>query len=672
MTRRGVFLKLMLASSVCLLCYPAATAQNAQTDLSSLSLEDLASVEISSVSRKEEKLSTAAAAVYVISNQDIRRSGLTSIPELLRTVPGLDVMQIDANKWSVTTRGFSERYADKTLVLLDGRTLYSPLTSGVSWDVEETVLEDVERIEIVRGPGATLWGSNAVNGVINIITKQTKFTQGTLVSGMGSVQDRNSSTIRHGGSLGSRAHYRVYGKYLDRDGSVDASGGPSPDGWHDLRGGFRTDWNVSDTSNLTFQGDLYRGQAGTTVPGLISLTQALTGLLIDKTKIAGGNVLGRWTQTSTHLDTTLQGYFDLANRNEAGVLGEFRHTFDLDLTQRYLRGRSNDILWGGDFRSNTDRTVGSLNISFNPASRSTQLYGLFGQDELTLIPNKLKLTFGSKLEHNFYSGFSLQPNVRVIWLATERSSLWGAISRASESSSRTDADVRTNDSVNLDPNGTVVLSSTFGTAHLPPENVDAFETGFRLQPKRIITLDIASFYNQYSNRHTAEPGTPYFEDSLGPRHLLRPTYTRSNISGETHGLEVLARAKPAKEWDLSASYTIFEIHLHKSASSIDFTTGPDSEGSSPRNEYQLHSSLHLPHTIVLDTALYYVGELAAPHIKAYARVDLQVGWQPTRSLEVSAGGRNLFQAEHYEFGSGNLFQAEPIARSAYLRSTWRF
>jgi iron complex outermembrane recepter protein len=647
-------------------------AQEATPDLGNLSLDSLSSMEITSVSRKEQTLSEAAGAIFVISSEDIRRSGMSNIAELLRTVPGLDVAEIDANKWSITSRGFGERYPDKMLVLLDGRTLYSPLTSGVTWDVQETMLEDIERIEVIRGPGATLWGANAVNGVVNIITKTAKETQRALISGAAAIQDRNSGATRYGGSLGSMGHYRVYGQYFDRDGSPTPLGGRAPDGWHDLRSGFRADWDISSSTTMTVEGDLYRGRVGTTVPGLLSLSPPLTGLFVDKTITTGGNVLGRWTRTSDHLDTTVQAYFDLANRNETGVLGEFRHTFDVEVLQRYHRWNRHELIFGGDFRDNADRTVGSLNISFNPASRDTQLYGVFAQDEISLLPHRLKLTLGSKIEHNFYSGFAFQPDVRLAWISTERTSTWMAISRASESSSRVNADVRTNDDVSLAADGTIILASTFGTLHLPPENVIAYEFGSRWQPGTKISFDLASFYNHYTNQHNNEPGMPFFEDSPAPRHLVVPNYTASNISGETHGLELLARARPNHIWELSASYTLFEIHLHKSAASLDFDAAPESEGSSPTQEFQIHSLFNLPHKLEFDSAVFHVGRLVGPGIKAYTRLDLRLGWRPTRAFELSGGGRNLLQAQHYEFGSGELVQAEPVGRSAYIMANWRF
>jgi iron complex outermembrane recepter protein len=647
-------------------------AQQPNPDLSSLSLESLSSIQITSISRKEQKLTEAAGAIFVISSEDIRRSGMSNLAELLRTVPGLDVAEIDANKWAITSRGFNERFADKMLVLLDGRTLYTPLTSGVNWDVQETMLEDVERIEVIRGPGATLWGANAVNGVVNVITKRARDTQGGIVRGRVAEQDRRAGAIRYGGAVGLKGYYRAFAKYFDQDGSREPSGGEAPDGWHGLMGGFRTDWVLSDKANLTIQGDLYRGRVGQTVPSLLSLSPPFGEVYIDKTVTSGGDVLGRWIRASEHLDTTVLGYFDLANRDQTALLAEFRHTFDLELEQRYHPVPRHDIIWGADFRYSTDSTVGSLNISFNPRSRGTQLYGIFGQDEIALVPGKLKLTLGSKLEHNYYSGLAFQPNFRSIWIPSERTSIWIAISRASESSSRTDADIRVNEDPQQDANGNITLISHFGTPNLLPENVLAYELGSRFQANRALMFDAATFYNHYTNRHTDEPGAPFWEDAPLPAHLVLPTYVESNIRGETHGIELLAKAHPVSIWDLSASYTLFEIHLSQPASSMDFTTAKESEGSSPRHEFQIHSLLNLPHKVEFDSSLYYVAPLVGPGINAYTRFDLEVGWRPSPRVEINAGGRNLLQSEHYEFGTGDQVQAEPVGRSAYLKTTWRF
>jgi iron complex outermembrane receptor protein len=652
---------------------PLASAQNAGPDISELSLDTLSNTEITSVARKAEKLSQAAAAIFVITQEDIRRSGLTSIPELLRIVPGMSVAQMDANQWAVTARGFNERFADKTLVLIDGRTVYTPLSSGVYWDVQDTMLEDIERIEVIRGPGATLWGANAVNGVINIITKKAADTQGTLVEGMAGSKEGGNAAVRYGGPLRGHGFYRIFTKYTGQSAFADAQGNDAADDWQLLHGGFRSDWNLSKRDDLTVQGDIYKGNEGQTVSGLLSLSPPVSGNFNDRTNVSGGDLLGRWTRTSSErFDTSVQAYFEIADRSQLGVLGEFRHTIDIELLQHFAQGPHHDFVWGADYRLASDHTFGSLNISFNPASRSTNLYGAFFQDEITLVPDKLHVTVGAKLEHNYYSGFAVQPNIRALWTVHPHYTIWAAISRAAENSSRFDADIRTNNDAFVDPNGVLTLQSSFGTHHLPSENVVAFELGQRGQVSSWLAFDVDAFYNRYSNRHTHEPAAPFFEDDPAPTHLVLPSVTLSRISGETHGLEVDARLRPASFWNLIFGYTLFEIHLHAAPISQDFETAAESEGSTPRHAFLVRSQLNLPHKLEFDAAAYYVGELVGPQIPSYTRVDARFGWHASESVELSAGVQDLLTPRHFEFGTGDLLVSTQVGRNAYGKVTWRF
>jgi iron complex outermembrane receptor protein len=651
-------------------------AQKSRPDIGDITLDALANAEITSVSKKEEKLSQIAAAVFVITQEDIRRSGAANIPELLRMVPGLDVAQIDANKWAITARGFNERYADKLLVMIDGRTVLTPLSSGVNWDAQDTILDDIERIEVLRGPGASVWGANAVNGVINIITKKAKDTQGGLVTEGGGSQERESGAVRYGAAMGNRGFYRVFAKYVNRDAFTNSSGGKAADNGRVLRGGFRTDWTLSDRDDLTVQGDVYSGNEGQTVSGLLSLSPGTSGsfggTFNDRTNISGGNVLGLWHHTSSAgLDTTVQLYGEKDDRSQSGVLGEFRHTVDVEFDQHFASGR-HDLVWGGDYRYAADRTVGSLNISFDPASRSTNLFGVFFQDQFTLVPDRLRVTLGSKVEHNSYSGFALDPNFRLLWTPRLHYTAWLGISRASENSSRFDADIRTNDDAFVGANGVTTLVSNFGTHRLPPENVIAYEFGQRAQVRNWWTFDVATFYNHYTNRHTHEPGVPFFEDNPEPLHLVLPTVTTSNISGETHGIELSTTLKSTNIWKLSAGYTLFEIHLHAIPSSQDFSTARASEGSAPRHQFQVRLALNLPHKLEFDTAVYYVGSLPGPEIPRYTRLDARLGWRITKPLDISVGLQNLLDPRHFEFGSGDLVEATQVGRNAYGKVTWRF
>jgi len=653
-----------------------ALAQKSKPDIGDITLDALANTEITSVSKKEEKLSQTAAAAFVITQEDIRRSGATTIPEVLRIVPGLDVAQIDANKWAVTSRGFNERFADKLLVMIDGRTVLTPLSSGVNWDAQDTILEDIERIEVIRGPGASVWGANAVNGVINIITKKVKDTQGVLVTAGGGTQERGSGAVRYGAAIGDRGFYRIFAKYINRDAFTDSAGRKASDNWDVLRGGFRADWSLSGRDDLTAQGDVYRGNAGQTVTGLFSLTPDKAGNFLgtfnDRTGMSGGDVLARWQHSSSErFSTTGQFYAEVDRRSEAGVLGEYRHTLDVEVNQNFVSGR-HDFGWGFDYRYAADRTVGSLNISFAPARRSTNLAGAFFQDQISFLSDRLRITLGGKLEHNSYSGFALDPNFRMLWTPQPHYSVWLGISRASENSSRHEADARTNEDAFVAVNGVTTLVSSFGTDPLPPENVVAYEFGQRAQVRKWLALDVATFYNHYTNLHSVEPGVSFFETDPGPAHVVLPTFTASGTNGETHGVELSATLKSTRFWTLRTGYTLFETHLHPSSSSHDFSTPRSDEGSAPHHQFQARLELNLPHKLEFDTAVYYVGSLPGPEIPRYTRLDARLGWRPKDALEISVGLQNLLDPRHFEFGSGGLVNATQIGPNAYTKLTWRF
>ena len=651
-------------------------AQQQVPDLSNLSLETLADTEITSVSRKMEKLSQTAAAAFVITQEDIRRSGLNSIPEVLRLAPGFDVAQINANQWAIVARGFNETYPDKVLVMIDGRTVLDPLTSGVNWDVQGTVVEDIERIEVIRGPGASVWGANAVNGVVNIITKKAKDTQGSLVSAEGGAQGRINGTVRYGGTIGARGTYRIFGTYLKEGASTDSFRHQAADDWNVLRGGLRSDWKLSTKDDLTVITDLYTGNEGQTVPGLLSLTpaagSAFSGTFNTRTNLSGEDILARWHRVaSDRLDTTVQIYGDHVNRSAENTLGEFLYTADAEFEQHFLTGR-HDFVWGGDYRFASDRTAGSLNVSFNPVVRDTNLFGAYLQDEFTLVPDRLRITVGSKLEHNSYSGFALQPTIRLLWTPISSNTAWLAVSRASENSSRTDADVRANTDAFVGSDGVLRLVSSFGTHHIPPENVTAYELGNRAEIKKWFTVDLATFFNHYTDRHTQEPAAPFLEDSFGSVHLVIPTITASNISGESHGLELSTTLRSAHLWKLTTGYTLFQIHLRANARSQDFSTASETEGGSSRQEFNAHIEVNLPHKIELDTLAFYVGKLPGLAVANYTRIDARFGWRPNPSLEISAGLQNLLDPRHFEFSSGGLVNATQIGRNAYARVTVRF
>ncbi len=663
------------ASCALLLVSFSAVAQGQKPgkDLAEASLEALMSMEVTSVSKRQEKLSQTAAAVFVITQEDIRRSGATSIPEVLRIVPGLQVAHIDANKWAISSRGFNDLFADKMLVLIDGRTVFTPLFSGVYWDVQDTLLEDIDRIEVIRGPGGTLWGANAVNGVINVITKKAKDTQGGLVTAGGGIQERGFGAVRYGGKLNDRGYYRFFAKYLNRDAFANSSGQKTADSWNALRGGFRTDWNLTGHDSLTVQGDFYNGSAGGRVHGVLSLSPPTAGSFNDRIHLAGGNLLGRWNHAfSDRSDTTLQLYYDRTDRRDA-LLGAVRHTIDLDFDHHLAIGNRHEILWGFGYRFSTDQTTGSLTFSFNPSGRSDHLFGTFIQDEILLLPDRLRLTLGTKLENNNYSGFGFQPNIRLLWTPHPHHAFWAAVSRALETPSRLEANGRVSNDAFAGADGTTTVRSELGNPQFPAESVLANEFGYRAQLSKRLSLDLATFYNTYHHLETEEPGLPFFENSPPPPHRVLPGLSANKMHGETHGIEIATNLNITQRWTLSTGYTELRMHLHTDPSSMDSSAARRVEGESPRHQFQVRSRLNLPHNLEFDTAVYHVTRLAYSRTPGYTRLDSRLGWRPMESLEISVVLQNLLDPRHREFRtSRHVAVATQVKRGVYGKVTWRF
>src|ERR1700686_401765 len=390
-----------------------------QQDLTQLSLEDLMNTKVTSVSKKEQSLSRTAAAIFVISAEDIRRSGATNIPDLLRVVPGVDVAQINANSWAISARGFNHQFSDKLLVVVDGRTVYTPLFGGVYWDTQDVPMEDIERIEVVRGPGGTVWGSNAVNGVINIITKKAAETQGALLTGGEGTQAQGFGTVQYGGKIKEDTSYRIFAKYPNDGHSPDLSGQNADDGWHLLHGGFRVDAKVSKKDSLTTQGDIYTGEEGGTIQH--ATFNPPSNVTVERLpSLSGGNVLTRWEHIfSSRNDTTVQFYFDRYHR-EGPVASEHRDTLDFDFQNHIVLGVRQDLIWGAGYRHTADQALGTIDGAFVPVSFAGQLFNAFVQDQIALKPDRVTLYLGSKFENSYFSGFDIEPSVRIAWTPNNR------------------------------------------------------------------------------------------------------------------------------------------------------------------------------------------------------------------------------------------------------------
>ncbi len=537
---------------------PGAHATQAQArDLTDMSLEDLMAVEVTTtVSRKAQRLSDTAAAVFVITAEDLRRSGVTSIPEALRMVPGLEVARLDANRYAITARGFNGNFANKLLVLMDGRTVYSPLYSGVFWDVQDTLLEDIARIEVIRGPGASLWGANAVNGVINIITKPSNETQGGLLTAGVGTEEKAFGGIRYGGALGDQAHYRAYAKYFKRDNALTLAGDDNYDQLEVTRGGGRADWQLSDRDAVTIQGDYYDSREG--VQGTYPIYEPPYVAPFHETiPISGGNVLSRWQRTlSPRSDFILQAYYDRTNRSLA-LLDENRDTFDLDFQHRFGLGQRQEIMWGAGYRLTQATLDNSESVVFRDENRRDRLYSFFVQDEIALWPEKLSLLVGSKFEENDYTGFEVQPNARLLWTPLHQHTFWGAVSRAVRTPSQAEHDTRLTYYVFPGTPETVVRF--YGDEDFESEEVISYELGYRFVPEERFSLDLALFYNDYDKLRTAEMGAPFLEGT--PPNLIVPLYVDNEMKGQTYGAELALEVRPRPWWRLKGAYTYLQMRL---------------------------------------------------------------------------------------------------------------
>ncbi|MBL9168767.1 MAG: TonB-dependent receptor [Verrucomicrobiales bacterium] len=628
-----------------------------------LSLEELMNEPVTSVSKKETRLGNAATAISVISPDEIRRNGHTTIAESLRMVPGLNVARIDQHQWAISSRGFNDQYANKLLVMIDGRTVYSPTFAGVYWDAQNPILEDLERIEVIRGPGATLWGANAVNGVINIITRSAKETQGTLLStGFGSV-DRNVSSARYGGVLSSNLYYRVYGSFTDREGFDRLDRIESADDWKLYRGGLRLDQYLSDERRLTFQGDYYAGsfRGAERVPILVAPYYIDVN---ENHRYSGGNALTRFTHPlSEDSKLTIQAFYDRTQRSYLGV-NELRDTGSLDMQQQFKLGESHEFLTGIEYRITKDRfLMDSGRSSFNPAGLTDHLVGAFLQDEITLIDDQLRLTVGSKIEHNDYSGVEIQPGAQLIWTPSLHQSLWISVSRAVRSPSRYERDGRIH--VRAFPSGIgptpTVLASVVGRDGYDSENLLAHEFGYRIEPSARLSIDVAAFLNLYDDLRILQDLDPIAQSN--PPHLLAPISPLNTQRAETFGVEAAAVWHVTDSWKWTAGYTWLRMNIRPVDSE---------EGDSPQHQVHVRTSYDLTQDLELSGALYYVDQVPNQPAPPYFRLDLGVSWQPWRGVELSLHGHNLLDNRHPEFNSFSSPSRVEIPRSVFGRLTVKF
>lgn len=660
----------------------------AQTPLKELSLEDLLQVEVTTVSRTESTLGRSPAAVHVITQEDIRRSGATTFPELFRKVPGMNVARIEGNKWAVGVRGFNDRFANKLLVQVDGRTVYNPLFSGVFWDAVDYPLEDIERIEVIRGPGAAVWGANAFNGIINILTRSAKDTQGGLISGGGGTTDRGLGTFRYGGTI-SNLSYRVYVKGLNSDEQFSREGNPE-DGWWGTSTGLRLDWQAGQRDAVTFQADYVHSVAGRLDRrAMIDPPFVLTNVEDDVTD--DGYLLARWTRTlDNNTSWSLQVFGDRFQRKSRGVLNllDLRwDTYDVDFQYQFPLGKRHELVsgWGYRFVDATlkpSRSDGGFAVTWLRPHRRTQLGSAFVQDQITLWPETLSITLGSKLEHNGFTGVEVQPTGRLLWTPSTRQSTWFAVSRAVRTPNLQEDEIQ----LTLLPVSTAppIFPRLIGNRDLQSEELLAYELGYRAQTADLLAVDFALFYNVYSNLRVGVPGrlTP----GSAPGALIAPVFFDNGMNGEAYGAEIGANWSPNDRQSLYGAYTFLETRLRADSrlSEANRTSTEAIADQSPKHQLYLQSSWNLPRNVAVDVIGRFVDRLrgfnpggapgVANVVDQYVALDARASRRLRNNLEVAVVGQNLLHSHHPEFGTSALVRSPlvEIERSVYGKVTWLF
>jgi iron complex outermembrane receptor protein len=646
---------------------PAANLQlTSQEDLTELPLEALMDLEVTLASRKPQRLANTAAAAFIISQEDIRRSGATSIPELLRMVPGVQVAKIDANKWAVSIRGINGRFVSKLQVLKDGRSVYTPLFSGVFWESLDTPLEDIERIEVIRGPGAAMWGANAVNGVINIITKHAVDTQGGLLSGGGGSSEKGFGTARLGKQLTDNSYLRLYGKHVERGEGKYANGSNAHDDWHLSSGGFRFDTQPTFDDAVTVQGDYHNGRYHETYslfsPLGIPYQQDTTSTS------SGGNLLARWQRTLSDSDEfSVQLSFDHSNR-ELYFLGEHRSTFDADFQHHFSLGSYQKLLWGLGYRYSYDRTTATSLAHLTKDSEGLNLYSIFLQDEITLLPDALSLILGSRFEHNDYTGWEIQPNGRLLWTPSPQHSFWGSVSRAVRTPTRAERHLNYTlatlpGPVNVEVNG----SDNFRS-----ETVLAYELGYRAELSKRLTFDLSLFYNQYNKLRVSQ--TPTLDMTTLPP-TMRMTLG-NDAHGHAHGVELSANWRPYDWLRLQTAYHYLQSTIKLDNGSSDNDNRSNTADGAPRHQLTLRSGVDLTKQLELDLwlrAVDHVDYINRERIPGYVTLDARIAWKPLKNLELALVGQNLLQDHHPEYKPEFIDTVRSeVPRSVYGKVTLQF
>ncbi len=612
-------------------------------ELKKLSLEELMNIEVTSVSRRPEDIREVASAIQVITQQDIHNSGVKTLPEALRLASNLQVAQVNASQWAISARGFTNVLANKLLVLIDGRTVYTPLYAGVFWDIQNLILEDIDRIEVISGPGGTQWGANAVNGVINIITKSSKETRGIFAEAVTGSSVDGLGSVRYGGSLSEDITFRLYGTGFKMGNTLEANTGlESKDQWSSVHGGFQVDWALSEKSNLTLQQNIYK-------------TRPNPNAIATVGKAIGDNTILRWNKKSSDTyDFQLQAYYDYTERRYPTGLGERLRIYDLDWDNRLKLGGNHMLSFGANIRIR-DHEVDNLPLTkFLPDERYMNLYSLFLQDQISFADDKIRFTLGSKFEHNNFTGIEIQPSARLSIMASNGQRFWAAVSRSVKTPSRLDEDI----AIFANPS-TIVFS---GGEDFKSETVVAYELGWRSQPMENVSISLSTFYNQYDFIRSAEPPVP---------PAVFPSITLGNgVKGNTYGAELAGTYKVNDWWYLKGGYTVFRKDLKVKPTSRDLNRA-SAESNDPGYQLQFQSNVKLGRGFDLGATYRYIDNLPRPYVPAYGSLDLRLGLKFLEFFEFNLVGQNLLDDRHREF-IPSAPSARQIERGVYGRLTFRY
>ena len=642
-------------------------------DLSTLDLEELARVKVTSAARRPETLGKTSAAITLISHEDIRRSGAANLPEALRLLPGLAVFQAGTRDWAVSARGFHQQSSNKMLVLIDGRVIYSPIFAGVFWEMQRVLLEDVDRIELIRGPGAALWGANAVNGVINVVTHRAGETAGGFAAATAGTNDQAQVDLRYGGSMGQRAAVRAYALASTEGGSDRPAGGSSEDDWKFGQGGFRADFDQGDNF-FTVQGDGYVGGGGQQLV-LPAPAPPFASVVREDLDGHGGNVLGRWSRRiSSRSNLALQAYADYAVRRQPSQFGRIGvTTIDFDFQHQFGLGTRHDILWGLGYRFLSDEVSGAFPVTFDPSKRDINLVTGFVQDEVAVIDERLALNLGAKFEHNSYTGFELQPTVRLLWTPSLNTTVWAAVSRAVRTPSRIDSDLRLVANVLDAP--PITRIEAYGSDTLEAEALVAYEAGYRVVPVARLSLDVSAYYHDYDRLRSLAPGPPVLDGSV----VVVPFVVGNNAHARSYGGTASATVRVSTRWGIRASYTYLNMTADVDEGALPGTIADVNPGLNPSHQLSVWSSLDLPGNVELDVMGRYTSQLegteaAGDEVDQYVQADARLGLALAPRVRLDLIGWNLLSRRRIEFFQSptNPGRGGAIARQLRARLRWTF